>query len=174
MAFAKQKLAEVAILATAAAQGKHAVASTFAVSDEAAVRRTTSGRIHYGEVVKRMSAVAAGDLARKSPFEVRRRKQRSSLPLPLFPTTTIGSFPQTEDVRKARAAHRRGELDDAGYERFLRQATEKAVRIQEELDIDVLVHGEFERNDMVEYFGEQLAGFAFTQNGWVQAMGLAT
>ena len=171
MAFAKQKLAEVASLATAAAHGKQAVASAFAVSDEAAARRTTSGRIHNGEVVKRMSAVAAGDLARKSPFEVRRRKQRSSLPLPLFPTTTIGSFPQTEDVRKARAAHRRGELDGAGYERFLRQATEKAVRIQEELDIDVLVHGEFERNDMVEYFGEQLAGFAFTQNGWVQSYG---
>jgi 5-methyltetrahydropteroyltriglutamate--homocysteine methyltransferase len=93
------------------------------------------------------------------------------MPLPLFPTTTIGSFPQTAEVRKARAAHRRGELDDAAYEAFLKAETEKAVRIQEQLGLDVLVHGEFERNDMVEYFGEQLAGFAFTQNGWVQSYG---
>ena len=93
------------------------------------------------------------------------------IPLPSFPTTTIGSFPQTAEVRKARAAHRKGDLDDAAYNAFLKKETENAVRIQEELDIDVLVHGEFERNDMVEYFGEQLAGFAFTQNGWVQSYG---
>jgi 5-methyltetrahydropteroyltriglutamate--homocysteine methyltransferase len=93
------------------------------------------------------------------------------IPLPSFPTTTIGSFPQTAEVRKARAAHRKGDLDDAAYNTFLKKETENAVRIQEELDIDVLVHGEFERNDMVEYFGEQLAGFAFTQNGWVQSYG---
>lgn len=171
MAFAKQKLVEVTVLATAAAQGKQPVASAFVASDEAAKSRATSTRIHIPEVARRAADVTPDDLARKSPFDTRRAKQRSSLPLPLFPTTTIGSFPQTEGVRKARAARRRGELDGAAYKDFLRKETEKAVRTQEALDIDVLVHGEFERNDMVEYFGEQLSGFAFTQNGWVQSYG---
>ena len=171
MAFAKQKLAEVVVLATAAAQGKETVASAIAASDAAAKSRSSSIRTHNPQVAQRMATVSAKDLARKSPFDARRSKQRALIPLPLFPTTTIGSFPQTEDVRKARAAHRRGELDDAGYTDFLQKATQKAVRIQEELGIDVLVHGEFERNDMVEYFGEQLAGFAITQNGWVQSYG---
>ena len=171
MAFAKQKLAEIVVLATAAAQGKETVASAIAASDEAAKSRSSSIRTHNPQVAQRMATVSAKDLARKSPFDTRRSKQRALIPLPLFPTTTIGSFPQTEDVRKARAAHRRGELDDAGYTDFLQKATQKAVRIQEELGIDVLVHGEFERNDMVEYFGEQLAGFAITQNGWVQSYG---
>ena len=171
MAFAKQKLAEVATLATAATKGKKAVEPAFLASYEAIKSRDTSARIHNPDVAERVSAVSAQHLARQSPFEARRKKQRSLIPLPLFPTTTIGSFPQTAEVRKARAAHRRGELNDAAYNQFLREATENAVRIQEELDIDVLVHGEFERNDMVEYFGEQLSGFAFTQNGWVQSYG---
>jgi 5-methyltetrahydropteroyltriglutamate--homocysteine methyltransferase len=171
MAFAKQKLAEIVVLATAAAQGKETVASAIAASDAAAKSRSSSIRTHNPQVAQRMATVSAKDLARKSPFDARRSKQRALIPLPLVPTTTIGSFPQTEDVRKARAAHRRGELDDAGYTDFLQKATQKAVRIREELGIDVLVHGEFERNDMVEYFGEQLAGFAITQNGWVQSYG---
>jgi 5-methyltetrahydropteroyltriglutamate--homocysteine methyltransferase len=102
---------------------------------------------------------------------VRKDAQVRALELPQFPTTTIGSFPQTSHVRKARAAHRAGRLSDGDYESFLRAETANAVRIQEELGLDVLVHGEFERNDMVEYFGEQLAGFAFTKNGWVQSYG---
>lgn len=171
LAFSKQKLDEVAALATAAAKGKGEVAAVFAASDVAASSRSKSPRIHAPEVAQRIAAISAADIVRKSPFEARRAKQRSLLPLPQFPTTTIGSFPQTEGVRKARAAHKRGEMDDTAYTAFLREETEKAVRIQEELGIDVLVHGEFERNDMVEYFGEQLAGFAFTQTGWVQSYG---
>ena len=91
--------------------------------------------------------------------------------LPAFPTTTIGSFPQTSEVRKARAAHAKGKLNDSEYDRFLKEETARAIRWQEEIGLDVLVHGEFERNDMVQYFGEQLAGFAFTKNAWVQSYG---
>ena len=171
MAFAKQKLGEVAQLATAAANGRATVDAAFKASDGAARARKASPRIHNPAVAARMERVSEQDLSRNSSFEARRAKQRAAIQLPSFPTTTIGSFPQTEEVRKARAAHNRGELSDAAYNDFLRKETEKAVRIQEDLDIDVLVHGEFERNDMVEYFGEQLEGFAFTQNGWVQSYG---
>ena len=108
---------------------------------------------------------------RKANFEKRQQLQRASLALPAFPTTTIGSFPQTDAVRKARAAHAAGTLSDLDYEAFLRKETEAAVRWQEEIGIDVLVHGEFERNDMVQYFGEQLAGYTFTKHGWVQSYG---
>jgi len=108
---------------------------------------------------------------RHSPFAERLELQRTALALPAFPTTTIGSFPQTEHVRKARSAHVKGTLSDAEYDAFLRKETEATIRWQEEIGLDVLVHGEFERNDMVQYFGEQLAGFAFTQHGWVQSYG---
>jgi len=171
MAFARQKLAEVSVLTEAVTGSRANVAEAFAASDAAARARETSKRIHDPHVGERLGALSATDLSRKSAFELRRREQRAAIPLPPYPTTTIGSFPQTEAVRKARAAHRRGELSDADYEAFLKRETEAAVRIQEEIGIDVLVHGEFERNDMVEYFGEQLAGFAFTQNGWVQSYG---
>jgi 5-methyltetrahydropteroyltriglutamate--homocysteine methyltransferase len=171
LAFSKQKLGEIKALAMAAAQGKEAAADAFAASDAAAQARAASARIHDPAVAQRVGRICEQDLARRSPFETRRAKQRAAFALPAFPTTTIGSFPQTEEVRKARAAHKRGELADAAYAEFLRKETEKAVRIQEEIGLDVLVHGEFERNDMVEYFGEQLAGFAFTQNGWVQSYG---
>ena len=171
LAFAKQKLAEVAALAVAATKGKDAVAAAFAASAASVESRSTCKRIHDAGVAKRMAALSDADLSRKSPFAARRAKQKTTIKLPAFPTTTIGSFPQTAEVRKARAANRKGELDDAAYESFLKKETEKAVRIQEDLGMDVLVHGEFERNDMVEYFGEQLSGFAFTQNGWVQSYG---
>src|SRR5262249_54673146 len=108
---------------------------------------------------------------RAHPFSERRPRQREHLWLPLFPTTTIGSFPQTAEVRAARARFRRGELSAEGYEAFLRDEIHRTIAVQEELDLDVLVHGEFERNDMVEYFGEQLDGFAFTEHGWVQSYG---
>ncbi len=171
LAFSKQKLAEVRALATAAAEGIGAAKEAFAASNAAATSRSASARIHDPAVAARLAAVSEKDLARQSPFAARRAKQHAAISLPSFPTTTIGSFPQTEEIRKARAAHKRGELTDAAYAEYLCQETEKAVRIQEALDIDVLVHGEFERNDMVEYFGEQLSGFAFTQNGWVQSYG---
>jgi 5-methyltetrahydropteroyltriglutamate--homocysteine methyltransferase len=108
---------------------------------------------------------------RASPFAARKAVQHARLKLPSFPTTTIGSFPQTKEVRKARAAHIRGEIDDATYDRFLRAETAEAVGWQEAIGLDVLVHGEFERNDMVQYFGEQLSGFAFTRSAWVQSYG---
>ena len=108
---------------------------------------------------------------RRKPFAARRPLQRDCLGLPAFPTTTIGSFPQTEEVRKARAAHARGTLGDAEYRDFLHKETKAAVGWQEKIGIDVLVHGEFERNDMVQYFGEQLSGYAFTKHGWVQSYG---
>ncbi len=171
MAFSKQKLAEVATLAAVAKQGWESASEAFRASDEAARSRSTSPRIHNPEVIKRAATISETDLQRKSEFEARRRKQQGVLALPQFPTTTIGSFPQTAEVRQARAAHRKSDLDDAAYEAFLKTETEAAVRVQEELGIDVLVHGEFERNDMVEYFGEKLGGFAFTQNGWVQSYG---
>jgi 5-methyltetrahydropteroyltriglutamate--homocysteine methyltransferase len=171
MAFAKQKLGEVATLAAAATTGKKSVEAAFLASYEAIKSRDASARTHNPDVARRTAAASVQDLVRNSPFLVRREKQRAALPLPAFPTTTIGSFPQTAEVRKARAAHRKREMTDAAYEAFLKQETEKGVRIQEQLGIDVLVHGEFERNDMVEYFGEHLAGFAFTQNGWVQSYG---
>jgi 5-methyltetrahydropteroyltriglutamate--homocysteine methyltransferase len=122
-------------------------------------------------VKQRLCEVTAKDLCRESPFAVRHEKQQARLNLPPLPTTTIGSFPQTEQVRAARARFKKGELSAADYERFLEEQTAECVRWQEQVGLDVLVHGEFERTDMVEYFGEQLAGFAFTENGWVQSYG---
>lgn len=171
LAFAKQKLAEVRTLATAADKGRYAVADIFIAADVAARSRAASGRIHNQSVKARAAALTDADYVRPRSFNVRREIQRAHIDLPLFPTTTIGSFPQTSEVRKARAAFRRGEIDAAAYEAFLAAETEKAVHKQEVLDLDVIVHGEFERNDMVEYFGELLDGFAFTQHGWVQSYG---
>ncbi|WP_333794307.1 5-methyltetrahydropteroyltriglutamate--homocysteine S-methyltransferase [Hyphomicrobium sp.] len=171
LAYSRQKLLEVVALGTAAKDGKVAARNAFAESAAAVASRTASKRIHNPAVMARAAAVTEADLNRGAPFEARRARQRARLALPPFPTTTIGSFPQTEAVRKARAAFKRGEMESAAYDAFLKRATEDAVRKQEELGIDVLVHGEFERNDMVEYFGEQLSGFAFTQHGWVQSYG---
>jgi len=130
--------------------------------------RITSPLIHDAKVAERVKNLKERDFHRPSTYAERRPKQ---LHLPLFPTTTIGSFPQTQQVRAQRAKHRKGEITDAEYERFLRDETARAIRWQEEAGLDVLVHGEFERNDMVEYFGEQLSGFTFTRNGWVQSYG---
>jgi len=171
LAFSKQKLAEVDALTRAANDGKKAAADAFAASAVVAKSRSTSSRVHDAAVATRMAEVNPGDANRSSSFAERQAKQHERFALPKFPTTTIGSFPQTEEVRKARAAHRRGDIDDGAYEAFLMEETENAISIQENLGIDVLVHGEFERNDMVEYFGEQLSGFVFTQNGWVQSYG---
>jgi 5-methyltetrahydropteroyltriglutamate--homocysteine methyltransferase len=169
LAFARQKLGEVAALTKAQKNGRAAAKTAFEASAEAAAAHRASPRIHRAAIKAR----AAEDipLDRQAPFPVRRERQRARYNLPAYPTTTIGSFPQTREVREARAAFRKGLIDAAGYDAFLEAETERAVRIQEELGIDVLVHGEFERNDMVEYFGEQLDGFAFTKNGWVQSYG---
>jgi 5-methyltetrahydropteroyltriglutamate--homocysteine methyltransferase len=171
LAFATQKLEEVAILKTALAKGDAAVKSALEASDAAASSRASSPRIHNPAVKDRVAKLTPADAQRINPFAKRRVAQQAAFKLPSFPTTTIGSFPQTKEVREARAAWKRGELSEAAYEQFLEQQTQDTVRYQEEIGIDVLVHGEFERNDMVEYFGEQLQGYAFTKNGWVQSYG---
>jgi len=169
LAFAKQKLGEVVALTLAMQSGRAAARPAFEASATAVAAHLQSPRIHKPTVKAR--AAEAIPLERTAPFPARRDKQRARFSLPAYPTTTIGSFPQTREVREARAAFRKGGLDQAAYDAFLEAETEKAVRIQEDIGLDVLVHGEFERNDMVEYFGEQLDGFAFTRNGWVQSYG---
>jgi 5-methyltetrahydropteroyltriglutamate--homocysteine methyltransferase len=171
LAFALQKIEELVTLASALNDGRASVAEALEVSAQAAAARRTSPKIHDAAVAQRLAAVTADMSQRASGFGRRRAVQIARLDLPPLPTTTIGSFPQTEAVRKARADHDKGVLEDAAYDAFLREETERTVRWQEEIGLDVLVHGEFERNDMVQYFGEQLAGFAFTKHAWVQSYG---
>ncbi len=168
MAFAKQKVREVATIASAI-EGAGRDVETELEANAAAIRdRATSPRIHSPAVKERSASVTEDMLCRQRPYEERRVEQ---LELPDFPTTTIGSFPQTAEIRRARASHNRGEITDAQYEQFLKGNIAEAVRIQEGIGLDVLVHGEAERNDMVEYFGEQLLGYVSTANGWVQSYG---
>ena len=169
LAFAEEKLKEVTQLARLAEGGGDAMVAYR--NRVASHSRRASERIHRTEVKARSQAVKPEDSRRKAPYRDRRHQQRAALGLPLLPTTTIGSFPQTADIRSARARWKRGELADHEYEKFLREKTAECIRLQEDVGLDVLVHGEFERNDMVEYFGEQLDGFAFTENGWVQSYG---
>ncbi|NRR33151.1 5-methyltetrahydropteroyltriglutamate--homocysteine S-methyltransferase [Oxalobacteraceae bacterium] len=169
LAFATEKLAELAILKdtlhgadtrAALAQSRAAIAS-----------RRASPRVHQAKVAARLAALAPDADQRTSSFAERQRVQRARFQLPAFPTTTIGSFPQTGAIRAARAGFRRGDISAAAYATSMRAEIADAVRRQEDIGLDVLVHGEAERNDMVEYFGEQLDGFAFTQLGWVQSYG---
>ncbi len=169
LAYAEEKLTEVVILRDLAAGIARLEAA--AANQAAAESRRISPRIHRPVVKERVARVAQADLNRASAFSQRQVSQRKRLGLPLFPTTTIGSFPQTDAVRAARAKWKKGELNNADYDKFLEAETLACVRYQEEIGIDMLVHGEYERNDMVEYFGEQLDGFAFTENGWVQSYG---
>jgi 5-methyltetrahydropteroyltriglutamate--homocysteine methyltransferase len=171
LAFAVQKLEELALLARALDGGRASVAQALARSAAAIADRRSTPMTNDPAVRARLAG-ASPDMARRAePYGERRAVQRPLLDLPAFPTTTIGSFPQTAEIRKARAAHTKGALDDAGYDAFLKRETEAAIRWQEEIGLDVLVHGEFERNDMVQYFGEQLSGFAFTKSAWVQSYG---
>ncbi|WP_400262258.1 5-methyltetrahydropteroyltriglutamate--homocysteine S-methyltransferase [Sphingobacterium sp. SG20118] len=172
LAFAKQKLAEVkdlAILADGEVDSK--TAERFEANKAAAEDRRTSTLIHKPEVKERTANITDDDAKRTSTFTSRKEAQQEKFNLPAFPTTTIGSFPQTKDVRKWRADLKKGVISQEQYDKEIAEETERTIRLQEQLDIDVLVHGEFERNDMVEYFGEQLAGYAFTKNGWVQSYG---
>ncbi len=170
LSFAKQKIGEVRVLADALS-GKPGTDNALADARDRIAARRVSTRVHKPEVAARLDALDASASRRNAPYPQRREAQAARFGLPPFPTTTIGSFPQTLDVREARARNKSGTLPDADYDAFLETETAKAVRLQEEIDIDVLVHGEFERNDMVEYFGEQLDGFVFTKNGWVQSYG---
>jgi len=171
LAFGVQKIEELVVLAKALNAGAASVADALDASAQAAAERRTSPKIHDVAVAARLAAVTPQMTRRASSFGQRHAVQIPRLDLPPLPTTTIGSFPQTERVRKARADHDKGVLDDSAYDAFLREETKRTVRWQEEIGLDVLVHGEFERNDMVQYFGEQLAGFAFTKHGWVQSYG---
>ncbi|KRG83247.1 MULTISPECIES: 5-methyltetrahydropteroyltriglutamate--homocysteine S-methyltransferase [Stenotrophomonas] len=170
LAFSRQKLEELRLLADAL-DGRAGAEAALAPAREAADARRRSSRVHNAAVKARMAALTAADTARATPHARRLPLQTAALRLPAFPTTTIGSFPQTREVREARARNKSGRLSDADYDAFLAVQTEQCVRVQEQIGLDVLVHGEFERNDMVEYFGEQLDGFAFTGNGWVQSYG---
>ncbi len=167
MAFAKQKLHELRDLKAIAAGAIHLLED----NQQAIQSRKTSGLIHKSSVKARVQAIHQGDAQRKSPFPVRQELQLGLYKLPLFPTTTIGSFPQTDEIRQLRARQKKGEITQEQYDAAIQDATVEAIRWQEEIGLDVLVHGEFERNDMVEYFGEQLEGFLFTQYGWVQSYG---
>lgn len=172
LAFAKQKIEEVVLLQNFASGEITLVDSVlFQENTTANENRKTSKLIHNDAVKNRVASITTGDDQRENPFSVRRKKQIDVLNLPLFPTTTIGSFPQTTEVRSWRAKFKKGELSPQQYDDLLQKETEETIRFQEETGIDVLVHGEFERNDMVEYFGEQLDGFTFTKNGWVQSYG---
>ena len=171
LAFAVQKIEELDLLRRALANGRESVAAELATSARATEARKTAARIHDRTVSERIAALTPDMRERRAGHAERVKTQSEVLNLPLFPTTTIGSFPQTGAVRKARAEYNRGVLDSKSYDAFLHQETERAIRWQEEAGLDMLVHGEFERNDMVQYFGEKLAGFAFTVNGWVQSYG---
>ena len=171
LAFAVQKIEELDLLRRALANGRESVAAELATAARATEARKTAARIHDRAVSERIAALTPDMRERRAGHAERVKTQSEVLNLPLFPTTTIGSFPQTGAVRKARAEYNRGVLDSKSYDAFLHQETERAIRWQEESGLDMLVHGEFERNDMVQYFGEKLAGFAFTVNGWVQSYG---
>ena len=170
LAFAEEKLGEVRLLHEALEDERRA-AELFAPAGAALTARAASGRRTRPEVQRRLQELTPQDFSRSSPYPRRRAAQAERLRLPPLPTTTIGSFPQTAELRRLRAAHRRGELSREGYDEGMRQEIAKVIRLQEEIGLDVLVHGEAERNDMVEYFGEQLEGFAVTQQGWVQSYG---
>ena len=171
LAFARQKLEEVVLLTRALNEGREAVQEALAASQAQRAARLASSRRRNERVQERLKHLTPGAARRQSPHHVRREAQRKELGLPLFPATTIGSFPQTPEIRRIRARHRRGELDQEGYEAAMRAEIERVIRLQEELGLDVLVHGEPERNDMVEYFAEQLEGFVLTEHGWVQSYG---
>ncbi|HWT54195.1 MAG TPA: 5-methyltetrahydropteroyltriglutamate--homocysteine S-methyltransferase [Rhodocyclaceae bacterium] len=171
LAFAAEKLDELNVLKRALNDGEASVSVELAQSAAAIANRRRSQRVHNPAVAARLAALPDDADRRTSAFSVRSARQQTRFGLPAFPTTTIGSFPQTSEIRAARAAWKRGELDAGAYTAAMGKAIAEAVKCQEALGIDVLVHGEAERNDMVEYFGEQLAGYTFSQNGWVQSYG---
>ncbi|HER34572.1 MAG: 5-methyltetrahydropteroyltriglutamate--homocysteine S-methyltransferase [Halothiobacillaceae bacterium] len=171
LSFARQKLEELSLLARGLADGRVAIGEAIDAA-KAARRRLDEqeGRVR-GDRREAVARLTVDEPARASAYPERARVQRETLGLPRFPTTTIGSFPQTDEIRAARRAWRRGELDTSSYETRMQDEIATVIRAQESIGLDVLVHGEPERNDMVEYFGEQLDGFAFTRGGWVQSYG---
>lgn len=171
LAFALQKLGELRVLGKALSHGRNAVKAELAENLAALTARRNSPRVNNPAVKAAVARITAELGKRKSVYAQRASKQAEFLKLPAFPTTTIGSFPQTAEIRRARSEFKAGRLDEAAYQAAMRTEIERSVREQEKLGLDVLVHGEAERNDMVEYFGEQLDGYAFSQFGWVQSYG---
>ena len=171
LAFAKQKLEELAVLAAALNRGVDAVKEELAANRSAIESRRNSPRVSNPLVKAALDKIDAQLGRRRSPYSQRAAKQAALLKLPRFPTTTIGSFPQTAEIRLARRRFKAGEIDAPAYKSAMKAEIERSVREQEALGLDVLVHGEAERNDMVEYFGEQLDGYAFSEYGWVQSYG---
>jgi 5-methyltetrahydropteroyltriglutamate--homocysteine methyltransferase len=171
LAFALQKLDELTVLARALSDGRTSVAAELDANAAAIESRRVSPRVHNPAVQAALARVDAALGQRTSAYAQRAQKQAALLKLPAFPTTTIGSFPQTGEIRQARSQFKNGTLDAADYRATMEREITRAVREQEALGLDVLVHGEAERNDMVEYFGEQLDGYAFSQFGWVQSYG---
>jgi len=170
LAFADEKVAQIAALATGLTAGRDSIADTLDAASVALDDRRDAPGVRDGAVRARAAALSADDFTR-GDYAERLEAQDAALNLPFLPTTTIGSFPQTGDIRKARAANARGDISDADYTDFLKAEIKQVVDLQEEIGIDVIVHGEPERNDMVQYFAENLDGFAVTQNGWVQSYG---
>lgn len=172
LAFADEKLDELALLTKALSTGgKSGVQDELEQYDQAAQALKQSAARNRTDIHQAVEAVSIGNPARNLPFAERHKLQQAKWELPLLPTTTIGSFPQSAEVRKARQLWRKGEWTTERYDSFIREQIDLWIEYQEEIGLDVLVHGEFERTDMVEFFGEKLAGFAFTQFGWVQSYG---
>ncbi len=171
LSFARQKLAEVSVLTRAVNEGREAVERELASNRRALDSRAGSARTRDPAVRRRLDGLALSEAGRSAPFAERRAAQGERLDLPRLPTTTVGSFPQHDEVREKRRSHRAGELATEAYEDFLRGEIERCLELQREAGLDLLVHGEFERNDMVEYFAERMEGFAFTEHGWVQSYG---
>lgn len=167
-AFAKEKLQELKELSVLAEQAQHENAESYLANQAIFISRSAS---RDAEIKQRVSALQAGDFIRAIPREVRAKHQQEKLQLPLLPTTTIGSFPQTQEVKRNRTKFRKGEIPKKVYDQEVYGFIEECIRLQEEIGLDVLVHGEFERNDMVEFFGENLAGYVFTEKAWVQSYG---
>jgi len=171
LAFAQQKIEEISLLTRALNEGTASIEPALRVNRQTFASRHRSPRIHSEEVAHREHVVNEQMAQRPHAHHERKQQQQAVLNLPPLPTTTLGSYPQTAEIRAARAAYKSGKMDRERYEAFLKQEIEHVIRFQEEVGLDVLVHGEFERSDMVEYFSEQLTGMLFTQQGWVQSYG---
>ncbi|MGR9044086.1 MAG: 5-methyltetrahydropteroyltriglutamate--homocysteine S-methyltransferase [Gammaproteobacteria bacterium] len=171
LAFARQKLTELEVLRLVLEEGPDAARAELNASAQAVRSRQESDLIHNPETQSRLNSITEALIQRKNGFAERKKIQRAQLQLPRYPTTTIGSFPQTPEIRKLRQEYKKGLISESNYNEAIRAQIRYCIHEQEELGLDVLVHGEAERNDMVEYFGEQLQGFLFTQYGWVQSYG---
>ncbi|MBP1965525.1 5-methyltetrahydropteroyltriglutamate--homocysteine S-methyltransferase [Paenibacillus aceris] len=171
LAFADEKLDEIVLLTKAACRNLNAIPEEFQENERAYLTFKFSKNRKRDDIQQAVATIADQQLERKLPFSERYAAQQQKWQLPIFPTTTIGSFPQSAEVRKARQLWRKNEWSQEQYDDFIRKQIDIWVQVQEEIGLDVLVHGEFERTDMVEFFGEKLEGFAFTQNGWVQSYG---